>query len=90
MLLTIIKIKRNDSPTDQAIPFHHEMVQQPKFPSNLLFFCDIPPEQGGETPLCFSNEVYEKMNSETPEFVKKLVKKGIMYTGIFPIKNGKV
>jgi alpha-ketoglutarate-dependent taurine dioxygenase len=74
----------NESPPDQPIPFHHEMAQVPKFPSNLFFFCEIPAKEGGETPLCLSNLVYERINIELPEFVQQLREKGVKYTRILP------
>jgi len=74
----------NESPPDQPIPFHHEMAQVPKFPSHLFFYCDIPSEKGGETPIVLSNVVYEQVNKEMPEFVKNLKEKGVTYTRILP------
>jgi hypothetical protein len=64
------------------------MAQVPKFPSNLFFYCDVPSVQGGETPLCLSNAVYERINAERPEFVQKLKDKGVIYTRIMPEEDG--
>ena len=64
------------------------MAQVPKFPSNLFFYCDIPSVQGGETPLCLSNAVFERINSEKPKFVEKLKEKGVIYTRILPKDDG--
>lgn len=74
----------NESPPDQPIPFHHEMAQVPKFPSNLFFYCDTPSSEGGETPIVLSNVVFEQVNKEMPEFVKELKEKGVTYTRIIP------
>lgn len=74
----------NESPPDQPIPFHHEMAQVAKFPSNLFFYCDVPAEVGGETPIVLSNVVYEQMKAEMPEFVQELKEKGVKYTRIIP------
>lgn len=60
------------------------MAQVPKFPSHLFFYCDIPSEKGGETPIVLSNVVYEQANKEMPEFVKNLKEKGVTYTRILP------
>ena len=60
------------------------MAQVPKFPSYLLFYCDVKPKEGGETPLCLSNSVYERVNRENPDFVKKLQEKGVIYTRVLP------
>ena len=82
--VTGVVFTSNESPPDQPIPFHHEMAQVPKFPSNLFFFCEIPSEEGGETPLCLSNVAYEKINGELPEFVRQLREKCVKYTRILP------
>ncbi len=60
------------------------MAQVPKFPSNLFFYCDIEPNERGETPICFSNAVYERINQEMPHFVKNLLDKQVRYTRILP------
>jgi alpha-ketoglutarate-dependent taurine dioxygenase len=60
------------------------MAQVPKFPSYLFFYCDVVPKEGGETPFCLSNAVYERINQERPEFVKNLLEKNVRYTRILP------
>lgn len=74
----------NESPPDQPIPFHHEMAQVPKFPSYLFFYCDVPATEGGDTPICLSNVVYEQLNQEKPKFVEDLKQKGVKYTRVLP------
>jgi hypothetical protein len=63
------------------------MVYMPTYPSHIFFYCDVPPQEGGETPIILSNVVYEKINKEFPEFVKELKEKGIRYTRILPLEN---
>ena len=41
----------NEAPPDQLIPFHHELAQVKDPPQYLFFYCDLPPETGGETAL---------------------------------------
>ena len=60
------------------------MAQVPKFPSHLFFYCEVKPSQGGETPLCLSNAVYERVNKERPEFIEKLRRLGVKYTRVLP------
>ncbi|EEF46381.1 clavaminate synthase-like protein At3g21360 [Ricinus communis] len=74
----------NESPPDQKIPFHHEMAQVPEFPSKLLFFCEVEPGSGGETPIVLSHIVYEKMKEKYPEFVERLDKYGLIYNRVLP------
>jgi alpha-ketoglutarate-dependent taurine dioxygenase len=46
------------SPPDQPIPFHHELAQTPNPPRYIFFYCDQPPESGGQTPIIDSTAVY--------------------------------
>ncbi|KAK2654621.1 hypothetical protein Ddye_014477 [Dipteronia dyeriana] len=62
----------NESPPDQNMGFHQEMVQTLQSPSKLLFFCEVEPASGGETPIVLSHIVYERMRPNYPEFVEKL------------------
>ncbi|KAL0415176.1 UNVERIFIED_CONTAM: Clavaminate synthase-like protein [Sesamum latifolium] len=73
----------NESPPDQKIPFHHEMAQVPEYPSKLFFFCEVEPADGGETPIVLSHVVYERMKEKYPDFVEKLEKHGLVYTGFW-------
>lgn len=74
----------NDSPPDQIIPFHHEVAQSPNFPKKLFFFCERPATEGGETPVCLSNEVYENMLQQRPDFVERFRAEGVRYIRILP------
>ncbi|KAI8851217.1 hypothetical protein BC829DRAFT_129045 [Chytridium lagenaria] len=74
----------NESPPDQLIPFHHEMAQVPTYPKTIFFYCDLPPTEGGETPLCPSDIAVDRLRETNPTFVEKLEKKGIIYTRIIP------
>jgi alpha-ketoglutarate-dependent taurine dioxygenase len=46
------------SPPDQPIPFHHELAQTPNPPRYIFFYCDVPSESGGHTPIIDSTAVY--------------------------------
>lgn len=72
----------NESPPDQKIPFHHEMAQVPEFPSRVLFFCEVKPAEGGETPIVLSHSVYARMRTAYPDFVDKLERHGLYYIRI--------
>jgi hypothetical protein len=74
----------NESPPDQPIPFHHEMAQVPRYPSQVLFFCLNPPIVGGETPIVQSDVVYSKVQAAFPDFVRDLESKGVVYTRTIP------
>ena len=66
---------------------HHEMAQTPVYPSRLFFFCEQPAEQGGATPLCRSDVLFERLKEEFPEFVGDCETKGLLYTNIMPVEN---
>ncbi|XP_045197937.2 uncharacterized protein LOC123552377 [Mercenaria mercenaria] len=74
----------NEAPPDQLIPFHHEMAQVPTFPSTLFFYCDVPPPEGGQTPLVLSNEVYKAMSERDKLFVEELEETGVVYNRVLP------
>lgn len=77
----------NEAPPDIAIHLHHEMAQTPIHPSRLLFFCEIPPDKGGATPLCRSDTLYARIVEELPGFAEKCRTLGVRYTNIMPGKD---
>ena len=56
----------------------------PNYPKHIFFYCETPPKQGGETPICLSHVAYESINAKLPEFVKDLKEKGVRYTRVMP------
>ncbi|CAL1378287.1 unnamed protein product [Linum trigynum] len=72
----------NESPSDQRIPYHHEMAYSPEFPMKLFFFCEVEPASGGETPIVLSHVVYERMKEKHPEFVARLEEEGLLYSRV--------
>ncbi|EPS60478.1 hypothetical protein M569_14327, partial [Genlisea aurea] len=69
----------NEAPPQEKISYHHEMAYLPKYPSKLFFFCEVPPAEGGETPIVPSHVIYDRMKNKHPEFVEKLEKHGLIY-----------
>ena len=74
----------NESPPSEPIPFHHEMSQVPNPPAYIMFYCDVPPEQGGETPIVLSNRVYKRFRDISAEFADRLEDKGVRYIRVMP------
>lgn len=66
----------NEAPPDRKIPFHHELAQTPLWPRWLLFYCDVPSETGGETPVVHSTAVFNRL---PPSFVQSLSRHGVVY-----------
>lgn len=70
----------NEGPLSEFIYYHHEMVLIKEYPKKLMLFCEIPPQEGGETPFVPSFRVAERMLEEFPEVVEEMEKKGLKYT----------
>lgn len=71
----------NEAPLDQPIKFHHEMAMFDKFPTKLIFFCEIAPPEGGQTAIVLSHKITERMEQIYPQLIKKLEKEGLIYPG---------
>jgi alpha-ketoglutarate-dependent taurine dioxygenase len=78
------KYHSNEGPADIPVVFHHEMAHVPVYPNFLFFFCDQEPREGGETQFCLSNQVYEHVKREKPDFVEQLECKNLKYVRILP------
>lgn len=75
----------NESPPDAVIPFHHELAHSSDYPSALFFFCEVPPAEGGQTPLAPSHVVYSRMLEREPKLVNRLVADGgLRYVRVAP------
>ena len=77
----------NEAPADVTIYFHHEMAQTPIYPAKLFFFCQTPAEEGGETPLCRSDVLFERLAEKCPEFARNCEQKGLRYSNVMPAEN---
>jgi hypothetical protein len=63
------------------------MAQTPIFPAKLFFFCMQPAEEGGETPLCRSDVLFEKLAERCPRFARDCDEKGLRYSNVMPAEN---
>lgn len=70
----------NEAPADKWIPFHHELAQTPKTPNYVLFYCQLPAQTDGETPVVYSPVVYDQLSERFPEFMKKVEAQGVIYS----------
>lgn len=48
-------------PADQSISLHNEMSFSNNYPRYLFFYCELPPLQGGETPLADNRKLYKNL-----------------------------
>lgn len=74
----------NEAPPETTIFLHHEMAQTPVYPSRLFFFCQKAAEQGGETPLCRSDVLWERIEKELPGLAQNCLNKGLKYSNVMP------
>jgi hypothetical protein len=77
----------NEGPPEVTIYFHHEMAQTPIFPKKLFFFCLQPAQDGGETPLCRSDILFERLSERCPKFARDCDEKGLCYSNVMPAEN---
>ncbi|MFK8054245.1 MAG: TauD/TfdA family dioxygenase [Woeseiaceae bacterium] len=74
----------NEAPPEVSIFLHHEMAQTPLFPSRLFFCCEKAPDADGETPLCRSDILLEKLDQSAPQFVADCERLGVKYSNVMP------
>lgn len=77
----------NEAPPDVSIYLHHEMAQTPIYPSRLFFYCLQPAAEGGATPVCRSDALYDLLAAELPEFLEDCEHKGLRYSNVMPAEN---
>lgn len=65
-----------DYPADQAIFPHNEHAFSPIVPLHLYLYCITPAQQGGETPIGDTRELWEKID---PEIIRRFDKKKVRY-----------
>jgi len=65
-----------DHPADQKIQMHNELSYSHNWPMRLLFFCELAPEWGGETPLADSRRVLALLDEKVRA---KFAEKGVQY-----------
>jgi len=77
----------NEAPPDVSIYLHHEMAQTPLFPSRLFFFCEKAPRVDGQTPICRSDVLLERLAKRDPEFVEACSRLGVCYSNVMPAQD---
>ncbi|MFT6432695.1 MAG: hypothetical protein ACJAVI_000731 [Candidatus Azotimanducaceae bacterium] len=77
----------NEAPPEVEIFLHHEMAQTPISPSKLFFYCHSAAEVGGATPLCRSDQLFQKLYQTHPVWADEFESKGLKYTTLMPSEN---
>lgn len=77
----------NEAPPEVTIFFHHEMAQTPIYPGKLFFFCEQAAKEGGATPLCRSDVLFQRLQQDCPAFARDCEEKGLLYHTVMPGEN---
>ncbi|HEY0079209.1 MAG TPA: TauD/TfdA family dioxygenase [Pyrinomonadaceae bacterium] len=56
-----------DYPASKSILLHNENSYQNSWPMKLFFYCETPPQSGGETPLADCRQVFAQIDPEIRE-----------------------
>lgn len=72
--------KANESPSHVTIYNHNESPQVPHAPGYIFFYSHKAPEEGGETPISSSAELFVRAQNEVPELLEALAQKGVLST----------
>jgi alpha-ketoglutarate-dependent taurine dioxygenase len=67
-------------PPDQTIELHNESSYAYTWPLRIFFFCQLPSEQGGETPIADCRRILQAID---PEVRERLVARQVMYVRNF-------
>ena len=76
----------NEAPKEIEIFLHHEMAQTPIYPKNIFFFCKSASLNGGQTPLCRSDDLYAAILKEDAGLLTKFQENGVIYNSV--MSNG--
>ncbi|RMZ87684.1 hypothetical protein DV736_g5088, partial [Chaetothyriales sp. CBS 134916] len=68
----------NESPPHVLIYNHNESPQVPHAPEYIMFYSDVAPSEGGQTPISSSVELFHRAQQEIPEFIDQLAAKGVL------------
>ena len=77
----------NEAPSDVEIFLHHEMTQTPIFPTKIFFCCLKAADSNGQTPICRSDVLLERLEKAQPKFVRDCEEKGLKYSNVMPGEN---
>ena len=79
----------NEAPPEVTIFLHHEMAQTPIYPSKLFFFCQTAADEGGATPVCRSDILWERLCEQQADFATACRAKGLKYSNVMPAEADK-
>lgn len=65
-----------EAPPAIKIPLHNELSFVKKYPNHIFFFCQIAPQERGETIIADARKVYRTVNKDVRQ---KFIDKGLKY-----------
>jgi len=77
----------NEAPPHLEINLHNEMAQTPLYPERIMFFCQSAAEQGGATPVCRCDRLFDAIAEGDPALAEKFQSLGVRYTTYMPDEN---
>lgn len=77
----------NEAPAEIEIFLHHEMAQTPIFPTRIFFCCLEAADKGGQTPICRSDLLFDRLHESYPTFVRDCEERGLKYSNVMPAEN---
>jgi alpha-ketoglutarate-dependent taurine dioxygenase len=75
-LVTDYVYTSTEYPQSHSISLHNELSYAHVFPARILFYCDVEPTEGGETPLADCREVFARLHAATRE---SFARRGVRY-----------
>ncbi|KAK0456779.1 hypothetical protein EV421DRAFT_1754668 [Armillaria borealis] len=74
----------NEGPRTRRFYQHNEYARYTHFPGFIHFYATVTADEGGESPIANSLEIYERVKEELPEFVEELAKRGLTMRQVYP------
>lgn len=65
-----------DHPPDQPIVLHNEQSYTLNWPMKIWFYCALPAEIGGRTPIADSRKIYQRLSGQ---IVERFARKNVLY-----------
>lgn len=73
-----------EAPPAIKIPLHNELSFVKYYPKNIYFFCQIPPQEKGETIVADARKVYDAVDSSVKQ---RFIDKGLRYISCYFYKS---
>ena len=74
----------NGAPPSVQYSLHDERRRNSLIYPSRLFFCEQPAADGGATPLCRSDVLWQRLSRECPKFAADCQAKGLRYSNVMP------